>query len=169
MAPASFSVAALTGSKVALSPIRRRCRAAAGSSFLHMTLGFQSHVPFSILTVSVPTVFCWHTLQVQFLKFWRTPNCVIYLDRMGSIAETLDFENGEILINNGIFLHVKLKRDDAWKVLQMQQRQPQQQPEGGAAVSLSGELEKLVKLRDSGALTQEEFETSKRSVMNKYA
>ena len=93
---------------------------------------------------------------------------MIYLDRMGSIAETLDFENGEILINNGIFLHVKLKRDDAWKVLQMQQRQPQQQPEGSAAVTLAGELEKLVKLRDSGALTQEEFETSKRSVMNKF-
>jgi hypothetical protein len=118
-------------------------------------------------------------LQVQFLKFWRTPNGVIYLDRMGSIAETLDFEAGEILINNGIFLHLKLKRDDAWKVLQMQlkqggaaipQQQQQQQPpqQGGGAATLAGELEKLVKLRDSGALTQEEFETSKRSVMNKF-
>ncbi len=100
---------------------------------------------------------------------------MIYLDRMGSIAETLDFEAGEILINNGIFLHVKLKRDDAWKVLQMQQMQQMQGggagaiPQDGGGGSLAGELEKLVKLRDSGALTQEEFDVAKRSALNKYA
>ena len=98
---------------------------------------------------------------------------MIYLDRMGSIAETLDFETGEILINNGVFLHVKLKRDDAWKVLQMQQMQQMQGggaiPQNGGGASLAGELEKLVKLRDSGALTQEEFDVAKRSALNKYA
>ena len=148
-------------------------------------------------------------MQVQFLKFWRTPFGVVYLDRMGSIAETLDFKEGYIQINNGIFMQLKLERSDAWKVLQMQlkqdggklqycgrfvgeealpgsdgqcgpddgpqcadcrqqQQQQQQQGGGGGAATLAGELEKLVKLRDSGALTQEEFETSKRSVMNKF-
>ena len=90
---------------------------------------------------------------------------------MGSIAETLDFEAGEMLINNGVFIHVKLQRGDAWKVMQMQLKQQQQQPQhqDGGGASLAGELEKLVKLRDSGALTQEEFDVAKRSALNKYS
>ena len=63
-------------------------------------------------------------------------------------------------------MRVKLKREDAWKALQLQQQQLQQQ--AGSAPSLAIEIEKLVKLRDSGALTQEEFEISKRGVLGKF-
>jgi hypothetical protein len=70
-------------------------------------------------------------------------------------------------INNALNEHVKLQRVETWNLMQMQLKQKGQQQ--GQAPSLASELEKLanelekiVKLRDSGALTQKEFVEKKR-------